>query len=120
MSGQQFNSPPVEPVIPRPDVTVEALRAAVERLEPEQTAKFDEEFAEFEKAAASGVGNPMRTFLRSWSFWVELYRVPATAARIHELELELARAGSGEEARMAATRMSVLLDEVSAALPWPP
>lgn len=120
MSDQQFNSPSVEPVIPRPDVTVEALRAAVERLDASQTAKFDKEFAEFEEAAASGVGNPMRTFLRSWSFWVELYRVPGTATRIHELEWELARAGSEEEARMAATRMGALLDEVSSDLPWPP
>lgn len=100
-------------------MTVEALREAVDRLDPEQTAKFDKEFSEVE-AAAGGFGNPLRSFLRSWSFWVELYRVPATAARIHELELELAEARSGEESRMAATRMSVLLDEVSAALPWPP
>jgi hypothetical protein len=49
----------------------------------------------------------LRSFLRSWSFWVELYRVLTTAARIHELELELARADSREESGMAATRMSM-------------
>lgn len=113
MSDQQNSPAPTEPLIPRPDVTVEALREAVERLDASQTGRFDEEFAEFEKAAASGVGDPMRTFLRAWALWVERYRVPATAARVRELELAMGAAVTDEEARAVATEMSELLYRIA-------
>ncbi|MGW6016143.1 hypothetical protein [Streptomyces sp. NPDC055210] len=120
MSHQHVDPQSTEPLIPRPAVTVEALRAAVERLDPEQTAKFDSELTAF-AAEAERTGNPqsMPTFLRTWAVWVERYRVPATATRIHELEIAMGAARTDEEARAVATDMSKLLHEITDGLPLP-
>ncbi|WP_306317267.1 MULTISPECIES: hypothetical protein [unclassified Streptomyces] len=115
MAGQSSS----EALIPRPDVTVEALRAAVVRLDPSETARFDREFAEFEEAAASGGGDPMRSFLRAWALWVERMRLPETAARVRELEVAMGAAESDEEARAVASEMSELLYKIAADLPLP-
>ncbi|MGW2223843.1 hypothetical protein [Streptomyces formicae] len=120
MSDQQFNSSAAEPVIPRPPVTVVALRAAVERLDPGQTAKFDKESAEFEaESTASGSDAPVSTFLRKWAVWVERTRVPATAARVRELEAAMGSAKTDDEARAVAVEMSELLHKVTADLALP-
>ncbi|GGV63605.1 hypothetical protein GCM10010277_69790 [Streptomyces longisporoflavus] len=114
MSDQQFDPSSSEPVVPRSAVTVAALRKAVERLDEERTAVFDEEFAR-----SRGDAVATSVFLSRWSMWVERYRVPATAARIHELELAMGAAATDEEARAVATEMSELLYKVTDGLVLP-
>ena len=117
MPGESRSPRPSEALVPRPAVTVEALRAAVDRLDPEQTTLFDREFSEVNSTASAAY--PVRTFLFRWALWVERYRVPATAARIHELELAMGAAQTDEEARAVASEMSDLLAKVSASLALP-
>lgn len=108
-----------DPLIPRPPVSVVALREAVECLDAGgETARFDRELVQFEEAAASGVGDPMRTFLRSWQLWVERNRFPAVQEQIRGLEIDMHLAKSLEEGRAVATRMSRLLYAVSDPVPW--
>lgn len=117
MSDQHSSQQSSEALVPRPAVTVEALRVAVVRLDPSQTVVFDREFSEVNSPASSAL--PLRTFLVRWALWVERYRVPATAARIRELEVAMGAAKTDEEARAVATEMSDLLHEVSADLSLP-
>ncbi|MFD8567962.1 hypothetical protein [Streptomyces sp. NPDC059639] len=114
MSGQSKSPRSADALIPRPAVTVEALRAAVDRLDPEQTVVFDRELSEVNSPTSSAL--PVRTFLTRWALWVERYRVPATAARIRELEVAMGAAKTDVEARAVATGMSGLLHRVSADL----
>ncbi|QES25862.1 hypothetical protein DEJ47_04795 [Streptomyces venezuelae] len=101
-------------------MTVGALRAAVDRLDPEQTAAFDREFAAFTaESAASGSGAPVSAFLRKWAVWVERMRVPATAARVRELEAAMGAAKTDDEARAVAVEMSELLHKITADLVLP-
>ncbi|WP_425827051.1 hypothetical protein [Streptomyces fractus] len=117
MSDLPFNPESSHELVPRPAVTVDALRAAVVRLDPAQTVVFDRELSEVNSPASSDL--PLRTFLTRWAVWVERYRVPATAARIRELEVAMGAAKTDEEARAVAIEMSELLHKVSADLPLP-
>jgi hypothetical protein len=96
-----------DPLVPRPEMTAEALRVAVERLDAQQLPAFD---------ADAVRGEP--TFLPRWSLWVERHRFPAVARHVHGLEVAMGRAVTDEEARAVAVEMSTLLYAVSDPLPW--
>jgi hypothetical protein len=53
---------------------------------------------------------PMRTFLHRWGVFVALHRYPMRAARLDELEHEVALAETVEAAREASAEVALLLD----------
>lgn len=107
MTDQSTDTLFAGPLIPRPEMTAVAMRAAVEVLDPQQLAEFD---------ADEVRGWP--TFLPAWSLWVERNRFPVVQERIRELEVAMGEAHSDEGGRAVATAMSELLYVVSDRLPW--
>nr|WP_055564727.1 hypothetical protein [Streptomyces atriruber] len=95
------------PHIPRPDLTVESMRATVERLDPSRLVQLD---------ADARRGEP--TFLPAWSLWVERNRFPEVMRRVHELEVAMGQEHTLEGGRAIAGEMSELLYTVSDRLPW--
>lgn len=104
---EQVDSLFAGPLIPRPEMMAEAMRAAVEVLDPQQLAEFD---------ADKVRGWP--TFLPAWSLWVERNRFPVVQERIRELEVAMGEDHTLEGGREIAEKMSVLLYTVSDRLPW--
>lgn len=107
MTDQQNDLLFADPLIPRPNMTAEAVRAAVEQLDPSQLDEFD---------ADEVRGWP--TFLPAWSLWVERKRFPEVMRRIRELEVAMGEDHTLEGGREIAGKMSVLLYTVSDRLPW--
>ncbi|MDI2124585.1 hypothetical protein [Yinghuangia seranimata] len=82
MSAQTHAS---DPIIPRPERTVGALRVALAQVAPYRIAEFEALKDEaFDLAAAQGSVAPVRMFLLAWSRDIEIARQPATAARYRD------------------------------------
>lgn len=74
-------------LIPMPALTPTALRVAVAQIAPAYLPAFGEQLDQAaEQSAAQSTIAPLRTFLQSWGEFVAVQRVPARAARLHELE----------------------------------
>ncbi|MGK5638209.1 hypothetical protein ACSNOK_07810 [Streptomyces sp. URMC 126] len=69
-------------LIPRPDMTFPALRAALARVAPSRLAEFqaDRDMA-FTSATQHGSFQPIRFFQIKWATEIEIERRPALAAR---------------------------------------
>ncbi|GGQ72631.1 hypothetical protein [Kitasatospora griseola] len=74
-------------LIPRPEKTPDALRAALAAVAPhrlpEMTEQQDEAFA---LAVHAGSIDPLRAFLNTWAAHIEVARSLRTAARLREAE----------------------------------
>ncbi|MBW5486484.1 hypothetical protein [Streptomyces bambusae] len=80
-------APGTIPLIPMPPLTPAALRAAVAQIAPACLPAFVEHLDQAaEQSAAQSTVAPLRTFLQWWGEFVAVQRVPARAARLHELE----------------------------------
>jgi hypothetical protein len=100
-----------EPLIPMPPLTEQALRTAVSTLDLAAAVRFENEFhAAWQEAVQMDSTVPMHTFLHRWGVFVALRRNPARAARLEELEHEVALAETIEAAREAAAEITALLD----------
>jgi hypothetical protein len=79
MTAQPHGS---EPLIPRPERTVGALRVALAQVAPYRIAEFEAQKDQaFDAAAAQGSVGPVQMFLLAWSRDVEIERHPAMATR---------------------------------------
>ncbi|WP_237405017.1 hypothetical protein [Actinacidiphila reveromycinica] len=78
---------PGDPLIPMPELTPEALRAAVEVIAPHRLPTLT---AHLFQAASSAQQiqslDPLRAFVHSWAVFVAINRHPKRAARFRELE----------------------------------
>jgi hypothetical protein len=74
-------------LIPRPDLTLPALRAAVARVAPGRLPEmFEKMQAAFVQAGEEGSVVPIHMFYREWAVVVEIERYPQTARRLHAAE----------------------------------
>jgi tRNA U54 and U55 pseudouridine synthase Pus10 len=78
------------PLVPRPKLTVPALRQAVATVVPSRLPEFFEELQRaFDRAGREDSVVPIRMFYRQWAVVVEIERHPETARRLHTAEQEL-------------------------------
>lgn len=75
------------PLIPRPELTLPALRQAVATVVPSRLPEFFEDLQEaFVRAGDEDSVVPIRMFYRQWGVVVEIERHPETARRLHAAE----------------------------------
>jgi len=75
------------PLIPRPDLTLPALRQAVATVVPSRLPEFFEDVQKaFVRAGDEDSVVPIRMFYREWGVIVEIERHPETARRLHAAE----------------------------------
>ena len=91
----------VGPLIPRPALTIPALRAAVSAVAPSRLPEmFEKMQAAFDDARAEDSVVPIHLFYREWAVVVEIERHPDMAARLHAAERALM--SDDQQARDAA------------------
>jgi hypothetical protein len=79
-----------EPLIPRSELTLHALRTAVARVAPGRLPEmFEKMQAAFVRAGEEGSVVPIHMFYREWAVTVEIERHPQTASRLHAAEQAL-------------------------------
>ncbi|MEU9289627.1 hypothetical protein AB0D57_34500 [Streptomyces sp. NPDC048275] len=75
------------PLIPRPELTLPALRQAVATVAPSRLPEFFEDLQKaFVRAGDEDSVVPIRMFYREWGVVVEIERHPETARRLHAAE----------------------------------
>lgn len=75
------------PLIPRPDLTLPALRQAVATVVPSRLPEFFEDVQKaFVRVGDEDSVVPIRMFYREWGVVVEIERHPETARRLHAAE----------------------------------
>ncbi|WP_424889758.1 DUF6247 family protein [Streptomyces sp. XH2] len=85
MSGQLSGSH--GPLIPMPELTPDALRAAVSEIAPSRVPALTRHLFEAAiNAQKTGSLAPLRAFVHSWAVFVAIERQPERAARLRELE----------------------------------
>ncbi|MEU7648230.1 hypothetical protein [Streptomyces huasconensis] len=78
---------PYEPLIPMPELTPDALRAAVARIAPSRIPALTQHLFEATTNAQQTQSlAPLRAFIHSWAVFVAIERHPQRAARLRELE----------------------------------
>ncbi|MFC7217076.1 hypothetical protein ACFQLX_02645 [Streptomyces polyrhachis] len=80
----------VGPLVPKPDLTLPALRQAVAVVAPSRLPGFFEDMQRaFVRAGDEGSVVPIRMFYREWGVVVEIARHPRIAARLRAAEAAL-------------------------------
>ncbi|SEE97961.1 DUF6247 family protein [Streptomyces sp. Ag109_O5-10] len=93
---------PIEPLIPMPEPTPDALRAAVARIAPSRIPALTQHLFEATTNAQQTQSlAPLRAFVHSWAVFVAIQRHPERAARLRELERIV---DAGEQDPAAAIR----------------
>ncbi|MFK4064544.1 hypothetical protein [Streptomyces sp. NPDC029674] len=78
---------PYGPLIPMPELTPDALRAAVSRIAPSRVPALTQHLFEATTNAQQTQSlAPLRAFVHSWAVFVAIERRPQRAARLRELE----------------------------------
>ncbi|MER6009838.1 hypothetical protein [Streptomyces bluensis] len=78
------------PLIPRPALTLQALRQAVATVAPSRLPEFFEDLQKaFVRAGDEDSVVPIRMFYRQWGVVVEIERHPETARRLHAAEQDI-------------------------------
>ncbi|KUJ70662.1 hypothetical protein ACZ90_01825 [Streptomyces albus subsp. albus] len=89
---------PHGPLIPMPELTPDALRAAVAKIAPSRVPSLTQHlFEATTNAQKTSSLAPLRAFVHSWAVFVAIERHPQRAARLHELE-RLVDEGVGDPA----------------------
>ncbi|MFI6483726.1 hypothetical protein ACIBH1_37775 [Nonomuraea sp. NPDC050663] len=102
-----------EALIPRPPLTTAALRAAVAQIAPAYLGQFVEHLDQAtEQAARQSTVAPLRAFLAQWGEFVAIHRHPVTAARLRELERQVA---TGVDRALVATVLAEIKEITDAA-----
>ncbi|GAA3191387.1 MULTISPECIES: DUF6247 family protein [Streptomyces] len=85
MSAQSDS--PYGPLLPMPELTPDALRAAVARIAPSRIPALTQHLFEATTNAQQTQSlAPLRAFVHSWAVFVAIERHPERAARLHHLE----------------------------------
>ena len=103
-----------ELVIPMPERTPVAIRAAVARLDVAALTHFE---AEWTTATALPRDEysvmPVQHFTEKWLLWVAIRRWPDLAAQLRECERRAAAAGDLTDARAASAEIGEILREAA-------
>jgi hypothetical protein len=77
-------------LVPKPSLTLAALRQAVAAVAPGRLTEMFEKMEEaFEQAGERGSVTPIHMFYREWAVIVEIERYPEAARRLHAAEQAL-------------------------------
>src|SRR6204780_1117024 len=99
-----------QPVIPLPDRSPVALRAAVARLDPAALARFEADWTAATARARDEYSLlPARYFVEHWFNWVAVARWPELAARLRACERIVAESPDPAERRAPAAEISQIL-----------
>ncbi|HTZ25746.1 MAG TPA: DUF6247 family protein [Streptosporangiaceae bacterium] len=105
-----------QPIIPLPERTPAALRAAVAQLDPSALAKFETDWTAATARARDEYSMlPARYFVEHWWNWVAVERWPRLAARLHACERTVAESPDHAERRAAAAEISDILRQAATA-----
>ena len=78
---------PYGPLIPMPELTPDALRAAVAKIAPSRMPALTQHLFEATTNAQQTQSlAPLRAFVHSWAVFIAIERHPERAARLRELE----------------------------------
>ncbi|MGW4646780.1 hypothetical protein [Kitasatospora sp. NPDC004289] len=92
-----------EELIPRPELTIIALKAALAVVAPDRLLEMQTEQAEaITKAIDSETLDPLRGFLLRWAVVVEIERYPATASKLRRAEYLMQVAAEADDSRRHA------------------
>jgi len=90
------------PLIPMPELTPDALRAAVARIAPSRVPALTQHlFEAATNAQHTQTLAPLHAFVHSWAVFIAIERHPRRAARLRELE-RIVAAGDQEPAEAIA------------------
>lgn len=99
-----------QPVMPQPERTPAAVRAAAAWLDAAVLPRLE---AEWTAATAQALNEysiiPLEQFTEKWWLWSAVRRWPVLAARLRECELRAAEAASPAEARAASAEIGEIL-----------
>lgn len=105
-----------QPVIPLPDRSPVALRAAVAQLDPAALAKFEADWTAATARARDEYSLlPARHFVEHWWSWVAVERWPDMAARLRACEKIVAESDDHAARRAAAAEIGSILREAGTA-----
>ncbi|MFJ8083490.1 DUF6247 family protein [Streptomyces sp. NPDC096205] len=106
------------PLIPRPERSPGALRAACTVVAPALLLAYDRAKDQaLAEAVEHGSLKPVHAYLAHWAALIEIERHPETAKRYHRAEYLARTAASPEEAREHLTTASVLYCAAAEATP---
>lgn len=98
------------PLMPMPELTLPALRAAVARLAPGRLPELVAEMQRaFDRAGQHGSTAPIRLFYRRWGTVVAIERDPARAARFHAAEEALHTSEDAAQRQAAIEEIGAIL-----------
>ncbi|GIH23652.1 hypothetical protein Aph01nite_19620 [Acrocarpospora phusangensis] len=98
-------------LIPRPPLTTAALRAAVAQIAPAHLMQFVEHLDQAtEQAARQSTVAPLHGFLAQWGEFVAIHRYPAKAARLRDLEQQVATATDRQAVTAAIAEIRQITD----------
>jgi hypothetical protein len=105
-----------QPVVPRPERTPVAIRAAVARLDPAALARFEADCAATMAQAREEYSTlPVRQLVEHWWMWVAVTRWPALAARLRECERIVAGSPDRAARRAASAEIGAILETAATA-----
>ncbi|GHH90761.1 DUF6247 family protein [Streptomyces capillispiralis] len=117
MSVQHSETAGDRPLIPRPERTPGALRAACAVVAPDLLAAYDQAKDEaLAEAVEHGSLKPVHAYLSHWAALIEIERHPATAKEYHRAEYLARIATTADEARRHLGTASLLYREASRAV----
>lgn len=98
------------PVVPMPERTPVAIRAAVGRLDVAALPRFETEWTAATVQARDEYSvMPVQHFTEKWWLWVAVRRWSELTAQLHEWERRAATAGDLAEARAASSEIAEIL-----------
>ncbi|PYC85379.1 hypothetical protein C7C46_06435 [Streptomyces tateyamensis] len=104
-------------LIPRPELTPAALRAALSVVAPGRLAEMiDGQSQAMAEAITTGSVQPIRSFVTHWAAIVEIERVPATAQAYHRANYLANHAETLAECRKNAVAVAELYRKAFAAV----
>ncbi|MGW1072715.1 hypothetical protein [Streptomyces sp. NPDC002537] len=106
---------PYGPLIPMPDLTPDALRAAVARIAPSRLADLTQHLFEATTNAQQLQSfAPLRTFVHYWAVFIAIERHPERAARLRELENAAQAAETGDALGLVLAEIRQILEAAEA------
>ncbi|MBT3154778.1 hypothetical protein HTV45_28560 [Streptomyces sp. CHD11] len=117
MSVQHTETVGDRPLIPRPERTPGALRAACTVVAPGLLAAYDQAKDQaLAEAVEHGSLKPVHAYLRHWAALIEIERYPATAREYHRAEYLARIATTADEAQRHLRTASSLYREAAEAV----
>ena len=105
-----------QPVLPQPERTPVAIRAAIARLDSAALARFEEDWAAtMTRAREEYSVLPVRQLVEHWWLWVAVTRWPALAARLRECEQIVAQSDDRATRRAASAEIGAILETAAQA-----